>query len=90
MLSPSGIRSKREPSYNNGSNRSTRLTGFAPDCSRGPIWRPRLLADENVDLGLDAGVAAKVDGVDIVRVQDVSLRTLEDPHFAGAADEDGC
>lgn len=40
---------------------------------------PRFLADENVELDLVLGLQRRVEGVDIVRVQDVGLRTREDP-----------
>ena len=51
--------------------------------------RPRFLADENVDLGLVLGLQRRVDGVDIVRVQDVGLRTLEDPLILQRAADEG-
>lgn len=40
---------------------------------------PRLLADENIDSGLVLGLKRRIGGIDIVRVQDVGLRTLDDP-----------
>ena len=40
---------------------------------------PRFLADENVELDLVLGLQRRVEGVDIVRVRDVGLRTREDP-----------
>lgn len=39
----------------------------------------RLLADENIDPDLVLGVKRRVGDVDFVRVQDVGLRTLDDP-----------
>lgn len=48
---------------------------------------PRFLADENVDADLVMGLRRRVDDIDIVRVQDVGLRTLSDPEIlAWAAD----
>lgn len=40
---------------------------------------PRFLADENIDPALVLGLKRRVDGIDIVRVQEVGLRTLDDP-----------
>ncbi len=40
--------------------------------------RPRFLADENIDSDLVLGVRRRVDDIDILRVQDVGLRTLGD------------
>lgn len=40
---------------------------------------PRFLADENVDSDLVLGLKRRMDGIDIVRVQEVGLRTLDDP-----------
>lgn len=40
---------------------------------------PRFLADENIDPDLVLGLRRRVDGIDIVRVQDVGLRTVDDP-----------
>ena len=39
---------------------------------------PRFLADENIDPDLVAGLQRRVGDVDIVRVQDVGLRTAGD------------
>jgi hypothetical protein len=39
---------------------------------------PRILADENIDADLVLGLQRRVDGIDIVRVQDVGLRTTDD------------
>jgi hypothetical protein len=39
----------------------------------------RFLADENVDVDIVLGLKRRVDDVDIVRVQDVGLRTQDDP-----------
>lgn len=41
--------------------------------------KPRFLADENIDPDLVLGLRRQDDDVDIVRVQDVGLRTAEDP-----------
>lgn len=43
--------------------------------------RPRFLADENVDPDLVLGLRRRVDDIDIVRVQDVGLRTVDDPEI---------
>jgi len=49
---------------------------------------PRFLADENIDQDLILGLKRRIDGIDIVRVQDVGLRTLDDPTvLQWAADE---
>ena len=49
---------------------------------------PRFLADENIDQDLTLGLKRRIDGIDIVRVQDVGLRTLDDPTvLQWAADE---
>lgn len=51
--------------------------------------RPRFLADENMDRDLVAGLRRRVDDVDIVRVQDVDLRTVSDSEILQwAADQD--
>lgn len=39
---------------------------------------PRFLADENIDPDLVLGLRRKTDGIDIVRVQEVGLRTYGD------------
>lgn len=39
----------------------------------------RFLADENIGSDLVLGLRRRVEAVDIVRVQDVGLRTLDDP-----------
>lgn len=39
---------------------------------------PRFLADENVDSDLVLGLKRRTKGIDLVRVQDVGLRTLDD------------
>lgn len=39
---------------------------------------PRFLADENIDSDLVLGLQRRVDDIDIVRVQDVGLRTVGD------------
>ena len=49
---------------------------------------PRFLADENIDPDLVMGLRRRADDIDIVRVQDVGLRTLGDPEILQwAADE---
>ena len=49
---------------------------------------PRFLADENIDPDLVLGLRRRADDIDIVRVQDVGLRTLGDPEILQwAADE---
>jgi predicted nuclease of predicted toxin-antitoxin system len=40
---------------------------------------PRFLADENIDLDLVLGLQRRVESIDIVRVQDVGLRSMDDP-----------
>ncbi|WP_415142298.1 DUF5615 family PIN-like protein [Nocardioides sp.] len=42
---------------------------------------PRFLADENIDPDVVLGLRRRVDDVDIVRVQDVGLRSLDDPEI---------
>lgn len=50
---------------------------------------PRFLADENIDPDLVLGLRRRVDDIDIVRVQDVGLRTVDDPEILQwAADQD--
>jgi predicted nuclease of predicted toxin-antitoxin system len=50
---------------------------------------PRFLADENIDPDLVLGLQRRADGIDIVRVQEVGLRTLDDPTILQwAADDD--
>jgi hypothetical protein len=39
---------------------------------------PRFLADENIDPDLVLGLRRRVEGIDILRVQDVGLRTVDD------------
>ena len=49
---------------------------------------PRFLADENIEPDLVLGLKRRVEGIDIVRVQEVGLRTLDDPAILQwAADE---
>jgi hypothetical protein len=49
---------------------------------------PRFLADENIDQDLILGLKRRIDGIDIVRVHDVGLRTSDDPTvLQWAADE---
>ena len=50
---------------------------------------PRFLADENIDQDLILGLKRRIDGIDIVRVQDVGLRTLDDPTILQWAAEEG-
>lgn len=50
---------------------------------------PRFLADENIDPDLVLGLRRRVDDIDIVRVQDVGLRTLDDPEILQWAAHDG-
>ena len=42
---------------------------------------PRFLADENIDSDLILGLRRTVDDIDVVRVQDVGLRTVGDPEI---------
>ncbi len=42
---------------------------------------PRFLADANVDPDLVLGLRRCIDDIDIARVQDVGLRTLDDPEI---------
>ena len=49
---------------------------------------PRFLADENIDSDLVLGLKRRTGGIDIVRVQEVGRRTLDDPTvLQWAADE---
>jgi predicted nuclease of predicted toxin-antitoxin system len=50
---------------------------------------PRFLADENVEPDLVLGLKRRVEGIDIVRVQDVGLRTLDDIAILQWAADDG-
>lgn len=49
----------------------------------------RFIADENIDPDLVLGLRRRVDGLDIVRVQDVGLRTADDPTILQWAADDG-
>lgn len=49
----------------------------------------RLLADENFRGAIVAGLRRTVDGLDLVRVQDVGLRTLSDPTILDWAAREG-
>jgi hypothetical protein len=49
----------------------------------------RLLADENLDGNILRGVLRRVQGVDVVRVQDVGLSGAEDPAVLAWAAERG-
>jgi predicted nuclease of predicted toxin-antitoxin system len=50
---------------------------------------PRFLADENVDPDLVIGITRAKQDVDIVRVQDVGLRTQDDPAILQWAAREG-
>lgn len=50
---------------------------------------PRFLADENIDPDLVLGLKRRIGGIDIVRVQDVGLRTLDDPTILQWAADEG-
>lgn len=50
---------------------------------------PRFLADENIDPDLVLGLRRRVDHIDIARVQDVGLRTSDDPEILRWAAEEG-
>jgi len=50
---------------------------------------PRFLADENFKTAIVVGLRRMVPGVDIVRVQDVGLRTTDDPVILEWAARDG-
>ena len=49
----------------------------------------RLLADENLDHDIVLGLQRRIDGIDIVRVQDVGLRTVDDPRILQWAADEG-
>lgn len=49
----------------------------------------RLLADENIARSVVLGLRRVVDGVDIVRIQDVGLRTADDPAILQWAADEG-
>lgn len=50
---------------------------------------PRFLADENIDGDLVLGLKRRVGGIDIVRVQEVGLLTLDDPTILQWAADEG-
>jgi len=50
---------------------------------------PRFLADENIYQDLVVGLTRRLSALDIVRVQDVGLRTLDDPTILQWAAEEG-
>ena len=50
---------------------------------------PRFLADENIDSDFVLGLRRRVDDIDILRVQDVGLRTLGDPEILQWAANEG-
>lgn len=49
----------------------------------------RFLADENLDSDVVLGLKRRVDNLDIVRVQDVGLRTRDDPTILQWAADEG-
>ncbi|KLO29300.1 hypothetical protein ABW16_09565 [Mycolicibacter heraklionensis] len=50
---------------------------------------PRFLADENTDSDLVLGLRRRVDDIDILRVQDVGLRTVGGPAILQWAADEG-
>lgn len=50
---------------------------------------PRFLADENIDPDLVLGLRRRVDDIDILRLQDVGLRTVDDPEILQWAADEG-
>ncbi len=50
---------------------------------------PRFLADENVDPDLVSGLQRRIGEVDVVRVQDVGLRTADDSEVLQWAADQG-
>jgi hypothetical protein len=50
---------------------------------------PRFLVDENIDPDLVLGLKRRIGGIDIVRVQDVGLRTSDDPTILQWAVDEG-
>jgi predicted nuclease of predicted toxin-antitoxin system len=50
---------------------------------------PRFLADENIDPDLVLGLRRRIEDIDILRVQDVGLRTLDDPEILQWAADEG-
>jgi len=50
---------------------------------------PRFLADENIDPDLVVGLRRRVEGIDILRVQDVGLRTVDDAEILQWAADEG-
>ncbi|HET7328197.1 MAG TPA: DUF5615 family PIN-like protein [Nocardioidaceae bacterium] len=50
---------------------------------------PRFLADENIDPDLVSGLQRQVGEVNVVRVQDVGLRTADDPEILQWAADQG-
>lgn len=50
---------------------------------------PRFLADENIDPDLVSGLQRRIGEVDVVRVQDVGLRTADDPQILQWAADQG-
>jgi predicted nuclease of predicted toxin-antitoxin system len=50
---------------------------------------PRFLADENIDPDLVLGLRRRVEGIDILRVQDVGLRTVDDAEILQWAADEG-
>ena len=49
----------------------------------------RFLTDENIDSDLVLGLRRRVDDIDILRVQDVGLRTVGDPEILQWAADEG-
>jgi predicted nuclease of predicted toxin-antitoxin system len=50
----------------------------------------RFLADENFNRKIVVGLQRRIEDLDLVRVQDVGLRTAEDPEVLEWAAEHGC
>jgi predicted nuclease of predicted toxin-antitoxin system len=50
---------------------------------------PRFLTDENIDSDLILALRRRVDDIDILRVQDVGLRTVGDPEILQWAADEG-
>lgn len=50
---------------------------------------PRFRADENIDSDLVLGLRRRVDDIDVLRVQDVGLRTVGDPEILKWAADEG-
>jgi predicted nuclease of predicted toxin-antitoxin system len=50
---------------------------------------PRFLGDENIDSDLILGLRRRVGDIDVLRVQDVGLRTVGDPEILQWAADEG-